>query len=977
MHRVQKMTHKQRRSALHRTSLMSSTLLCGAAMLASASAWAQDAAPAGTEMETIIVTGSRLVRTDLAAPSPLTVVGAEAIALSGSVTVENTLNEFPQLAAGNTSNVNNGGGSGVLTSNLRGLGATRTLVLVNGRRFIPANSDGSVDLASIPDALIERVDIITGGASAVYGSDAIAGAVNFVLKDNFEGLETSYNYGQTFKGDGESHKVDVTFGSNFGGDRGNVVISATYTKRNEVMQSARSFSRVPLDTFGDELVPGGSGSIPGTRVPLNDAQRASLVGVDLTPSGACSAITGIRFGENGAVLPYCQPQDAYNYAADNYLLRPMERTQISGLAKYDLTDNIQAYAEVFFVNTTNAFQQAPDSFTPLTPGAPSSTLLLPNYATSAALPPALRQFFVNNAHIFDPDNDGTAEVVGAGRRADELGQRYYEYERTSFSLTGGLRGDFEVAGSQWNWDAFYQYQRNRTNTRIEGQISQTRLSLGLDAIEDDNGNIVCRTQVLGCVPVNIFGLGSISAEAGTFLTPTRAHSDLFERQVAGASISGAPFELPAGPVAMAFGVEYRKDKYNFRPSALDLGNEYGPVSQKPMGGSYDLKEVFGEIRIPLLDSLPFADTLAIEAAARYGDYSSIGSVFTWKVGGEYAPVEWIRVRSAYNSAIRAPTLNELYSTISRGFASGTDPCDRSQSPSAAQKQLCVAQGVPASEIDNFTQATLGYTVESGGNPNLKEEKSKTFTIGAVISPPMLPRFNFTIDYFSVKVDDAITSINGNQTLGDCFRTLDQNSETCRAIVRLPSGQLDYVSTSLKNIGKLKVEGLDVQADYRFDLPDAVSIGGDGATLSLSAVGSWLFERSTQILAGQEPLDCAGTMGGGCTGVGVFAIPDFKLLLGATYNSGPVTWRLQGRMIAGLKLHKDARSPVTKTADQWYFDTSAAVDITKGLQLFGGIDNLFNNKPPIMGTALAGDANTDPSLYDVLGRRFFVGARARF
>ena len=286
---------------------MSSTLLCGAAMLASASAWAQDAAPAANEVETIIVTGSRLVRTDLAAPSPLTVVGAEAIALSGSVTVENTLNEFPQLAAGNTSNVNNGGGSGVLTANLRGLGATRTLVLVNGRRFIPANSDGSVDLASIPDALIERVDIITGGGSAVYGSDAIAGAVNFVLKDNFEGLETSYNYGQTFKGDGESHKVDVTFGSNFGGDRGNVVISATYTKRNEVMQSARSFSRVPLDTFGDELVPGGSGSIPGTRVPLNDAQRASLVGVDLTPSGACSAITGIRFGENGAVLHVVRP----------------------------------------------------------------------------------------------------------------------------------------------------------------------------------------------------------------------------------------------------------------------------------------------------------------------------------------------------------------------------------------------------------------------------------------------------------------------------------------------------------------------------------------------------------------------------------------------------------------------------------------------------------------------------------------------
>ncbi|MCH8686580.1 TonB-dependent receptor plug domain-containing protein [Pedomonas mirosovicensis] len=957
-----------------RTRLLASTLLCGAAMLASASAMAQDAT---TEMEAIVVTGSRLVRTDLTAPSPLTVVGADDIAMSGNVTIENTMNEFPQLAAGNTSSVNNGGDAGVLTANLRGLGATRTLVLVNGRRFMPANSDGSVDLATIPDALVERVDIITGGASAVYGSDAIAGAINFVLKDDFEGLETSYQYGETFEGDGAAHKFDVTFGSNFADDRGNVVVSASYTKRDEVMQAARDFSRVPLDTVNGQLMPGGSGSIPGTRIPLSESQRDSLVGVDLTPNGECTSITGIRFGENAAVMPYCQPQDAYNYASDNYLQRPMERTQVSALGKYDLTDHIQAYAELYFVNTTNSYQQAPDSFTPLTPGAASSTLLLPNYATSASLPASLRQFFVDNAAIFDPDGDGTAAIEGAGRRADELGTRYYSYERTSFNLTGGLRGDFSVGSTDWNWDAFYQYQRNRTDTRIEGQISQTRLSLGLDSIVDANGNVVCRVNTLGCVPVNIFGLGSISEEAGAYLTPTRAHTEVFERQVAGASISGAPIELPAGPLAVALGVEYRKDKYDFSPSAMDLGNEYGPVSLRPMGGDVDLKEVFGEMRIPLLDAMPFADTLAIEAAARYGDYSSVGSVFTWKVGGEYAPVDWIRLRTAYNSAIRAPTLNELYSSISRGFNSGSDPCAADQNPTAAQQQMCVAQGVPAADLDSFTQATLGYTVEGGGNPNLKEEKSKTITVGAVISPPVVPGLNFTIDYFKVKVDDAITSINGNQTLADCFSTLDPNSETCKSIHRLASGQLDYVSTQLKNIGSLKVEGLDVQTDYRFDLPEALALGDDLASVSLQAVASWLFERSTQVLAGQEAVDCAGKMGGGCTGIGIFAVPDFKLLLGATYTSGPLNWRLQGRMIGGLKLYEGVTSPVEKTSAQWYFDTSVSYDVTDGLQLYGGIDNLFNNKPPIMGTALAGDANTDPSLYDVIGRRFFVGARARF
>ena len=411
-----------------RRALMATSVLCGS-ILAAPGAIAQEAeltsagdvaevAAADPAEDAIVVTGSRLVRSDLSAPSPLTIVGEEAIALSGNVTIENTLNEFPQLASGNTSSVNNGGGSGVLTANLRGLGSTRTLVLVNGRRFIPANAHGSIDVASIPYAVIERVEIIPGGASAVYGSDAIAGAVNFILKDDFEGFETSYLYGQTFRDDGASHKLDATFGANLGGGLGNVTLSASYTNRDEIFQADRGFAQVPLDTVNGELVPGGSGSIPGTRIPLSESQRDGLVGVNLDPAGECTAITGIRFGENGTVLPYCQPQDAYNYAANNFLLRPLERTQISGIAHYELTPGVEAYAEAYFINSRNEFKQAPDSFTPLTPGAPSSTLLVPNYATSASLSPTVRQFFIDNAGVFDPDGDGTAEVVGAGRPAD-------------------------------------------------------------------------------------------------------------------------------------------------------------------------------------------------------------------------------------------------------------------------------------------------------------------------------------------------------------------------------------------------------------------------------------------------------------------------------------------------------------------------------------------------------------------------------
>ncbi|MEZ0495062.1 TonB-dependent receptor domain-containing protein [Sphingomonas sp. IW22] len=926
----------------------------------------------------LVVTGSRLIRTDLQAPSPTTVVSDEDIKLSGNVTLEKTMNEFPQLASGNTSTVNNGGGSGILTANLRGLGAPRTLVMVNGRRFIPADSSGNVDLASIPDALIRRVDIITGGASAVYGSDAVAGAINFVLNDRFEGVEVAAQYGLTDRGDAASKKLDLTFGTGTSDGRGNVALSASWTRQDSITQSSREFGRVPLGEVNGQLVYSGSGSIPGTRVPLSVSQRNQLVGVDLTPSGACTSITGIRFGENSQVLPYCQPQDTYNYAPFNLLQRPLERYNVSGLAKYELTEGVTAYLEGFYVNTRNQMVLAPDSFTPLTPGAASSTLLVPGYATNPGLPASLRDFFSNNAAIFDPDGDGTAAVVGGGRRADELGTRDYLYERQSYLFTGGLRGDFTALGQTWRWDAFYQYARNRTDTRSENLISQTRLSMGLDAVQNASGEVVCRNQALGCVPVNIFGLGAITPEAGAFLTPVRESHDVFVRQVAGATVSGTLFDLPAGPVSVALGTEYRKDQYDFYPSPLDIANEYGAVSQKPLSGAFDVVEFFGEARVPLLSDMPFVDTLAVEGAVRFSDYSSVGSVFTWKAGGEYAPVSWFRIRGAYNKAIRAPNIGELYNAITRGFTGGTDPCDASQTRSDALKQFCVQQGVPANEIDNFTQATLGLNQDSGGNPNLREERSSTYTIGAVISPPFIPRLNITVDYFDVQVDDAITTINAQQTMNDCYTTLDASSATCQSIVRLNNGQIDYVRVNSNNIGTLKVNGIDAQLDYRLPLPAALGIGNDDATLSVTAVASWLFERSTQVLESSTPQDCAGFYGAGCSaGTGGFITPDFKLNLAGNYNSGPINWRVQGRMIGGLDLYPTASNVVKNVGSTWYLDTSFSIEATDMLTLTLGVDNLLDQQPPIFGTALVGDANTDVSLYDTLGRRFFVGARMRF
>lgn len=923
----------------------------------------------------VVVTGSRLVRSDLSAPSPVTVVNEEAIQLSGDTTVESVINELPQLSAGNNSSVNSAGGSGVLTANLRGLGAVRTLTLVNGRRFIPANSQGSVDLSTIPTALVQRVEIITGGASAVYGSDAIAGAVNFILRDDFEGLQVSAQYGETSENDGRSVQYDAMFGSNFAEGRGNVTVYASHSTRDPVFMQDREFSRVPLNAA---LGPSGSGNIPGGRVSLSAAQIASLnVGggpgvIPVGPEGCTTPVSSIRFGANGQVLRHCDPETLYNYAAGNYLLRPLDRTQFSGLAHYEINDAVEAYAEVHYALAENEFQQAADSLAIVTGSNPYFEVL--NYATNPVLSPDVRAMFVNNPQIFDPDGDGNARISGGiSRRVDELGLRNFAYERNTLGTTLGFRGDFDVGEYTWRWDVFGQYQRSRTDESVRNTMSPARLSLGLNSTTNSSGQVVCVTQVLGCVPVNPFGIGSITPEAAAFVSPARSSAEHFERSVAGASLAGEFLKLPAGPISAAVGYEYRSDDYEYLPGATDLAREYGSASRGITTGGYDVSEVFGEVRVPLLADLPLVNVLALEGAIRVSDYSNIGSVETWRAGLEWGPVEWLRFRGAYNVAIRAPNISELFAPIQEGFSPGNDPCAAVRNPSQAQKDFCVQQGVPAAEINNFVQAALGFSQVSGGNPNLKEETSDTKTFGAVLR---FDRLNVAVDYYEIEVDDAVDTINAQTTLDVCYQLLDANSEPCKAITRLPgNGQVFQVRASNSNIASLSVKGVDLSADYSMPLPDAIGFNG-GANLALALQTGWLFERTRQ-LVGAQPIDCAGFFGS-CTAQGAGGSPDFKGIFSAAYSSGPLMVRTQLRYIGGLEPLAAIAASTPVVADSvTYVDFATTVQLGEKLELFGGIDNAFDEQPPLLTSSWGGDANTDVTMYDVIGRRYFIGLRARF
>lgn len=947
-------------------------------------ALAQEAA-AAAEDEAIIVTGSRLSRRDLDSTSPIVTLPAEILTAQGVPTLETALNQLPQLQPNTTSSSNQSGGAGVLAADLRGLGPERTLVLVDGRRFNPANFSGLSDLATIPDLMLDRVEVITGGASAIYGSDAIAGAVNFTLKRRFEGVQTNYTFGQTDRGDGQSHKVDVMFGVNAPEDRGNVTAYFSYTQRDQVLMGDRDFSRNPLlaDAAG-RFQPFGSGNIPGGAIALNATQLAQINGVaDLNnASGACNTgNAGIRFTQpGGRPEAFCRLRDQFNYAAPNFLLRPLERYQAAVTANYELTSGIEAYGQFFYTKKINAFQQAAEAVNPSSSGQAAGTVLIPNALTNPVLTQSQRDFFAANTAFFDPDGDGTYTVRSYGRRFEEFGPRTVRFTTDSFNATAGLRGNFDLGGNRWRWDTFFQYQQVDEDNERQNLLSRSRTTAGLDVVLNPNGTVTCRAGIVpGCVPVNIFGLDTLTPAMADFLSVDSTIASTFKRTVAGGSVAGDLFKLPAGMVSTAFGVEYRKDSFSIRPDEVALSNDLAAINVPPIrnAGSFNLFEIFAEARLPILADMPFFKTLALEGAMRYADYNTIGSVLTWRGAVDWEVNDWLRLRGNYSRAIRAPNLSELFAPTSQAFIGGRDPCLAENNPSAAQKTICRNQGVPAAFIDTLTVgASQGFNTESGGNRNLQEERADTLTLGAVIRP--LRGLSFTIDYYDIKVKDAIAQVGAQVLIDTCFSTLDESGVPCQSIVRDTfSGNINFVRAPLLNVAERRVRGLDIGANYGFDLPGFFNIGAD-SRLDLSANLSWQFKNATVPITGLPTIDCAGFYGGACSSDATRISPDFRAFFGADYKSGPLSVRNQIRMIGSLDLLPGAPPSQSGTlGTETYWDISGRVEITKWLSLFAGINNVLDNQPPVMGFAAGGDSNTNPQLYDVIGRQYFIGIGTKF
>lgn len=941
-----------------------------------------EVADAGDGTESIVITGSRIQRRDLVSSSPLAVVNSEEFQLSGAQNVESVINTLPQVVPGTTSFSNNPGG-GVATLNLRGLGAARTMVLVNGRRYMFFDTQQITDLNTIPTFLLDSVDVVTGGASAVYGSDALAGVVNFRLRDNLNGVLAGGNYNLTERGDGRRYGGHIAIGSDLADGRGNVTVYGEYYNRSSIFGNARGFSEFALGDGDNGLVPLGSATTNRGRFSVAREQViAAGNGLDAVTLGRGAGNFGTDFGANfgtpGVSTAYRNPVDSYNYAVDNFLMVPQERYLLGGYGSYEVSDAITAYAEVSFVNNRVANELAP---TPVT-GTFNIDLASQAQFLSAGDLAALQQTDANEtainaaraargqAPLFGASAAPGLVAVGVGRRVNETGSRNTLDERNAYRFLAGVKGPLF---SDFTYDAYYSYARTRNANVQQGNISRSAFQAGLDGT---------------ATPISIFGPGTLTQGMIDQVSILAQNGDTSILQVAQASVAGTLGNLGLGAdnIGLAAGVEYRKVRSEFLPdTALSSGDVIGFNGGLPTSGEYDVREVFGELRLPIAENQPFFERLEINGAARYSDYSlaAVGGAFTWAAGGEWEPVDGITFRGNYQKAIRAPNVGELFGGTSNGFPAATDPCSsrNATNRTAAVRTLCEQTGVPAALVFGAIQPNAQIEGTFGGNANLEEETSDSWTVGAVIQPSFIPRLNITVDYFNIEVENYISTFGGglNNTLNLCYNVLqDVQSVYCQAVVRDPSnGQIGgefapFIGNA--NVASLATSGIDLQVDY--NVPLAFGLNGADSKLNFFFLGTWTEKNEFTPVVDQPDIftDCAGRFG---TSVCGNPQPEYKWTSRLSWVDGFATTSLRWRHTGAVRDDDDGTDYIVERLDaRNYFDLAFAFNLTDAYTLTMGVNNLLDEQPQRLGDNQE-QSNTYPGVYDVLGRDFFVGVQFAF
>ena len=905
-------------------------------------------------VEEIVVTGSRLPRRDLTAPSPITTIERDDILSSGQPTLEGTLNRLPQVQP-SIGRASNNPGDGTAQIDLRGIGADRTLVMLNGRRLAPAGIGSAIDVNNLPSVLIQRVEVITGGATTVYGSDAIAGVVNFITREDFEGLGLDASYYTTERGDSDALDFNVAWGYNFGG--GNITLFGGYLDREPTFQSQRTFSAQTIsdDWFSSTLVPGGSTTTPAGTI--------SFPRIDFGngPSRA-------TWDANGDPREFVDPDDRYDFGPINYLQLPLERISAGALLNYDLTDTTELYAELMYANNKAVSSLAP---------AGTFGAFVQINTDNPVLTPANQQLLADNGIPLGPNLVG----IGLSRRLLELGPRIIEADKDYTRLLAGLRGEL---GGSWEYDAWVSYTRGEEKTLQRNDASFSRVQQGL-LVDPLTGN--CIDPSNGCVPLNLFGEDNLS-QAGVDFISVAPYVSTIEREqkLISAFVRGTLFSLPAGDVAAAIGAEWREDSGDLiADEALFSGDTLGYRAFSNVVGKESVSEIYAEVLVPVLSDVPLVRYLGVEFGGRLSSYDNAGELETWKLGLDWEPIEGVRFRTMAQRSARAPNLGEafLLPYDEEGTAVFSDPredpCSASADPVGnGLSDVCIAQGIPASELGVF-EAALGVpvTFTLGGNPNLEPEIAETFTAGIVFS--MFDSWTLSVDYFEIDVEDTIGQ---SDPLFVCWDPNNTDRKTCDKISRNPvTYDISAVEATNANLGQLKTTGYDTQLNYMTALPGWLVPGNGGADLDVSVVWTHLTENSVQSDPASTAFQCVGKFGAACDFFGFDSVfPENRMRTSAAWvaerwRAGLAWYWIEGtqnsaRDVAPVfGIPPDFINPAIPTiGSKSYIDLDVNYEFTDNLTLRFTVANLFDEGPAFMadnGT----QANTDTEMYDVFGRAY--------
>ena len=940
----------------------------------------------------IVVTGSRITRSDYVAESPIMTLSEDMIEARGPSTLDATFNQLPQFAASNTGASSRATAQGRNNANLRGLGIQRTLVLMDGRRMQPSDSLGAIDLNTVSPSLIKNVEVITGGASAVYGSDAIAGVINFILDKDFEGFEVDAQYGITSRDDGETVSISATMGQKFDNDRGHFIGSFSYYDRATMPRDSRPFfegAGVASALRGGYML-ADAGNLPDQAVldgiftgygedrgPNQNARFA--LNEDGTVFSTTSPVMNLRYPDGS---PYVVSGGRVGVPIGTTfpLQIPVERYSAFFNASYNITDSVEAYMQFNHVEYSSAYSR--DGWSAGS-GEPAAQIPVTNPFISDDLAAILAS---------RPDPTAPMNFIFSTSR---VGVSQYDFSNDLNSFTAGFRGD--LGFKDWTWDAYGMYGTTKTGEESSGWIDIDAWNTLVNA--PDGGASICEGGF------NPFAAEILEQQLGQeacfdYLNRNLSETTEFTQNILEASMQGGLFELPAGEVRFAAGMGYRRQTYDYTPAGERERSEVWPVQPTgPTSGSYDVYELYGEAFVPILRDLPAIEEFNLSLAYRISDYNVIGSANTYKANADWVITPELRFRGGYQRAIRAPSLGELYapperssSTIGSVASGGGDPCSVNSvyrdpsNPNVAQiESLCLAQGVPANVLNLLEFVGTSVAGINSGNLNLEEETADTYTAGFVWQPklsiPTVSNFSLSVDYYDISVEHAIGTITASEGLARCFNTdgtsnsnYDPKNYFCSLTTRDSSGGISSQLQPTVNLAAYEVSGMDIQADILLDLEDFGA--GKIGTLGINFVASNTLEYKLQNVEGAPFLDFAGTIGNGTIDSTAISHPEWKTSLTARYSIGDVDVTLGHRWYDSMT-HASDVGVETKTrpgvASRQYFDLGAEWQVTEGLSLRAGIQNMFDEEPP----EWVGDAYTDLALYDLLQKRYYIAFKHHF